>query len=267
MSNNSQITASFSESGPHYVSRFPQLPVPLATSSMYTGATAATGGGSQTTASLYICPLIVPYPIAFDEIEIYVSHGSVGTSNSAWSHSLGHMLGIYTLDTAGGTTALRSVSTFEMHMRLSASSNTAVTGLVYWGTNSTATNATTGFTGNSTAAITGLKNIKFIDQAQTLQAGAYWLAHAYTQRTSGNNQWASPNTALYLSFSQTTGGQYLGITTGGTPSPYRYMGIVSTTSNGTTTGYNIMPASINTSAITGTGGSSQMRWLVPNIYK
>jgi len=178
------------------------------------------------------------------------------------------MLGLYTLDTAGGTTALRSVSTFQMQMQFSASSNTAITGLVYWGTNSTRADATTGFTGNSTFLITGMKNIKFNDEARTLAAGAYWLAHAFTQRTSNVNMWnGPPNSALYLSLSQTTGAPYLGITTGATPSPYRYMGIVSTTSNNTTTGFNIMPASINSTAITGTGGTSQIRWLVPNFYK
>ena len=264
--NGASATLTFDVSN-YSLRRYPESPVPLATSSMYTGAYGNTGGNSQTTASFYICPLILPHPIAFDEIEIYVSNGSVGASNSTWQHTIAHMLGIYTLDTAGGTTALRSVSTFQAMMQLTGSSNSAITGLVYWGTNSTATNATTGFTGNSTAVITGMKNIKFYDQPATLPAGQYWLAHGFTQRTSNVNMFSQANTALYMSYSQTTGAPYLGQVTTATPSPYRYMGLFTfqgTTNAGTAP---MVPVSIDTTAITGTGGSSQMRWLAPNIYK
>jgi L-lactate permease len=114
---------------------------------------------------------------------------------------------------------------------------------------------------------TGIKNIKLTDNAShTLSAGEYFLAHAYSMRSSNANILASFGTGMYVTGSQTTGGVYFGSVTTNTAPPYRWMGIVSTTSNGTTTGYNIMPQTIHTSAITGTGGSSQWRWLAPHLY-
>lgn len=259
--NGSTVTASCN--GDYTLQRYPPFPQPLASSSMNSGTTGATGGSFQTTAHIYLAPFILHNPIQFQEIELYASHGSVGTANSTWQQTIAHMLGLYSLN---ADTALSLISTFQVQMVLTASSNTAITGLVYWGTNSTEPTATTGFTGNSTGAITGLKNLKLYDANASFPAGQYWWGHAFTMRTSNTNMWASPNTGMYLTLSQTTGGSYLGITTGGIKPPYRHLGSVSTTSNGTTTGYNIMPASINTTAITNTGGSSQWRWIVPNIY-
>jgi hypothetical protein len=248
------------------VSQWPDFPPSLASSSCYTGGTAATGGSSQTTnASIYINPLILPVAVGFHELEIYASHG--GFPAGTGSASVAHMIGIYTLE--GGTRLNLSTSAI-WQCNISQNSATAFSAAFWYGTNSTAAgvgSSTSWASSNASVIFAGIKNVKLLDNgSRTLSAGDYYLAHIHTQRSSNLHVASAWATIMCLSESQTTGGVYFGSATTNTAPPYRWMGIASTTSNGTTTGYNIMPQTIHTSAITGTGGASQWRWNIPHFY-
>ena len=256
MSGSNQITASF---GGLTLSSYPLVPWDAASSSCYTGATAATGGSSQTTASIYLSPLGLDYNLVYNEVEMLMS--GVTTAGTG-SISAGHMFGIYTYNSAAGALSLLTSGAFNI--QVSQNSATAHSQLFYVGPSSTT--QSTGQSGNISISIIGLKNFNMLVATQTLTQGHYIIAHAYTHRTSGSSVMAF-NSIYCYSGSQTTGGVYFGAATGATQPPVeKYIGIVSTTSNGTTTGYQMIPGSIATSNITNTGGSSQWRFLAPTIY-
>ena len=132
---------------------------------------------------------------------------------------------------------------------------------MWWGTNSTSNSS--GWTGNSSASITGIREILLNTVQSSFSAGMYYVVHGFTQRTSGASV-GGINSAFYLSQSQTTGGARLGANTTANPIG-ALLGSFSVSSNGTSTGYNVLPASIHTSNITVTGGSSQQRIFVPRF--
>jgi len=237
---------------------WPPQPLPLASSSMNSGTSGATGGSFQTTASLYVSPMQIWAPLTFGEVELVVSHGALSAGTG--SGSILHAVGLYTLN---GGTALSLVSSFEFNALVSVSSATAVSAHFYWGTNSTSNSTSIG--GNVSASLTGVRQVKLYDSTGALTPGDYWIAHAYTARSSSVNVLTSFATGMFLSQSQTNLVlNYFGNNT--TAPTQRHIGQVSTTQNNANSLVFQMPTSINTTAITNTGGTSQHRYNVPRLY-
>ena len=238
------------------ISKWPEIPLPIATSSMNSGTSAATAAGStQTTANFYVAPFEFDDNVTFNQIR---GAASYNTAAGTGSISAAHYLGLYSLN---GGTALSLISSAIFNVVMSQNSVTAQTASWWWGTNSTSNSSS--LNGNVSASFTGLRPFFFSTGANSISPGEYWLAHGYTHRTSGASIGgfgtgafiAQPGTTT--ANLQSTFGSNVGVT------PYRFIGSFSTTSNATTTNLLVVPASIHTSVITGTGGTSQ--WLMPNI--
>lgn len=233
---------------------WPEFPQPLATSSMVSGTTGATGGSTQTTVNGYLAPFVVDDEVHFNRVVAYISGGTaVGTG----SWTAGHAFGIYTLN-AG--TAFSLVSSVVWNGYFSQNSVTAISMHLYWGTNSAANSSS--FGGNSSTGYTGNRQILLSSGAATLTKGVYYLVHIFSHRTS-NASIGGVNSAMFISHSQSTGAESFG---GGNfrPAWVNHIGSFSTTSNATSDRHPCLPGSIHTSALTQTGGSSQIRW--PIIY-
>lgn len=238
---------------------FPESPTAISSSTLVSG----TSGAGSTSVSMYINPLYVNRDIQAQEIEMLFSNGALSAGTG--SCTIGYHLGIYTLDTAGGTTALRSVSTFSAAAYISQNSATAQTVFTYWGSTSNANSTQT--SGNISAAYmtAGLRDIKLYDASFTLPASTYYLAHCITMRSSSVNIGASLVTGMYAA--GLTNRAYLGQSTIGPALADRYFGQASsqiTGAAGNTLSMS-MPASINTSAIT-MSVSGAARWPVIRMY-
>ena len=254
--NGSVITASVNAGGAGpTMSMYPALPHAWATSSMYTGASTTVGGGSSSTLSFYMAPLVLGAAVTFNDVGAIIQPGATVAGSGSGTHR--HVLGIYTLN--GGT--LSRLTNFGWNALHSQSSVTAQT-LSWWagdfaGSTAASTNR---ISGNVSASITGLKDIRLnaSSSASSLSAGQYYLAHAYNLRSSSSALF-NMGTAWRHSVSQFTGGiQAFGSTTG--PLYDRFNGIVSTvTTSPTQFGWDA-PASIHTSAISVTGGTSRNQW-------
>lgn len=236
------------------VSFFPEpYPQPLATSSMVSGTT----GASSTTFNYYLAPMVVYHDIHYNNALIYASGGTAAGTGS-WSGA--HIFGLYTLN---GGTAFSLLTSWIFNAALSQNSVSAQSVRVYWGTNSTSNSTSWG--GNSSASFTGWREALLFTGTSTLTNGVYYAVHGFTHRTSGASV-GGMNSAAFVSYSQTTGGAKFGTNT---TIPYvtRFIGSFSTTTTGTTTGPTAhgMPGSINTSALTFTGGSSQYRWPIVHL--
>lgn len=226
---------------------YPFPPLPQATSSMNSGTT----GASSTTQHYYLGPFVVQNDVHYNRA---LHHFSGATAAGTGSWSAAYMFGLYTLN---GGTAFSLSQSWIFNVLLSQNSVTAQSVYVYWGTNSTSNSTSWG--GNSSASFTAIKEMLLATGASTLTKGIYYLAVGYTHRTSGASV-GGLNSCMFVSVSQTTGGVRFGTNT---VAPYlgRYIGSFSTTTTGTTTGptVHVMPASVNTSVLTSTGGSSQFR--------
>jgi hypothetical protein len=240
----------FSAPAERKISFWPAFPMDLATSSMVSGTTAATGGSTQTTVHGYLAPLIIDDDVHFNRVVATVSGGTAAGTGS-WT--AGHMFGLYTLN---ASTAFSLLSSFVWNAFFSQNSVSAISMHFYWGTNSAANSAS--FGGNSSASYTGNKQILISSGANTLTNGSYYLVHAFTHRTS-NASVGGINSAQFISASQTTGGSSFGSTVN-VGNWLNHMGSFSTTSNANTERVVVLPGSIHTSALTYTGGSSQIRW-------
>jgi hypothetical protein len=215
----------------------------IATQTVNSGTTAATGGAFQTTCSIYLVPMPVAYDLSYRSIEMirnYTSRGGTATI------SKGYLLGIYSMN--GGTLSL--VSSYVHNHIFSQNSITAQSHYWYWGTNSTSNSSS--LDGNVFGSFSGIRRVLLYDAEASLAASQYWQGVVHTWRSSGDIDRAADE-MMIISASQTTLGNYIG------ESDYRqllpYMGVASTTSNGTTTGLLVMPASIHTSAISGASTS------------
>jgi hypothetical protein len=230
------------------VSQFPQSAPPMATSSNYSGATTTTAGGSRTTVSLYVSPLVVQNVVSFNRVFQLLSHATVAGTGSI---TYGNAYGLYTLN---GGTALSLVSSFGFGFRLSQNSVTARSHYWYWGTNSTSNSSSVG--GNISASVARLNMVLYSTGANSLQTGNYWIVYGQTQSSAGAAVGSFSN--MNVSFSQSTMGSMFGTNVSSRP---LLMGIVSTTTTNTVANNvsHILPSSIATTAITGTGGSSQNR--------
>ncbi|MBI5077807.1 MAG: hypothetical protein HZB11_00330 [Candidatus Yonathbacteria bacterium] len=236
------------------VSHWPPFPVGLAASTNNSGTTAA---GTNVTASFHVAPLQLGQAVAFTRINMVGLN--ITTIAGTGSASVAHMLGIYTLN---GGTALSLSTSYMFRQEISQSSVTAETHRWYWGTNSTANSSSTA--GNVASAVAGIRILPLFVSAggNTFSAGQYWVAYAQTNVTGGSNV-VSANSLMYISQSQSSLGGQIGSAV--TLPPFPLIGqFSSTTVLGNYTSP-FMPSSINTTAITNTGGSSQWKWPYVNF--
>jgi hypothetical protein len=224
---------------------------------IFTGSSGATGGSTQWTASGGVWSVPFPYQLELSRVDGFLS--AQATSAGTGSATVGLMFGIYSLN---GGTALSRLSSFQFVMEMSQSSLTARTHRWYWGTNSNANS--TQISGNVSASFTGLRGVLLNHSALTLSASNYYFGHMATMRSSSANVFGIGSLG-YASGSQTTGASYLGEST--ITAPFGFGGIFSTTTNTNVITGLQMPASIHTSAVTGSGGSSQWRLLYTPMYR
>lgn len=230
------------------VSIYPDFPPAMASSSAYSGATTTTAGGSLTSYSLYISPLLVNNAVTFNTAGFLMTHATVAGTGSLTN---AQMFGLYTLN-AG--TALSLVSTFHFEQRISQNSVTARSHYWFWGTNSTSNSSSVA--GNISASVARQNLCVLHSSASSLATGNYWLGYMQTMST-GNVAIGSFSIYHFTASVQTLASLY-GTTVSVDAS--RFCGIVSSTVSSAAAHVNIMPASINTSAVTATGGSSQNRF-------
>lgn len=231
----------------------PGMPT-VGSSTIYSGASGATGGSTQVTASLYVSPMPLLSPVAFNAINIAHTNSSAAGTGSV---SQGRMLGIYTMN---GGTALSLVSSFQNVLLASQNSSTAQSYYIYWGTNSTSNSTSSAGNAILTNCV-GWRDFILYGSANSIPAGQYWVAEGITQRSSNANVFGISGHAV---LAESSTNQQLGFQFGGTASapPYPYMGIVSTTLNASTTGVPMMPASIPTASISGVNTS---QWQSPYV--
>lgn len=219
-----------------------------------TGASGATGGSTQVTASFYVAPMNLPYNLSFNRIAVaYTNSTAAGTG----SVSQGHMVGIYTMN-AG--TALSLVSSFINYLLVSQNSSTDQSYYFYWGTNSTS-NSSSSAGNNIITNCNGWRDFVVYNAAGALPASQYWVAEGMTKRSSNANVFGVVGHGV-VSELQTT--QLIGFQLGGTASspPVPFMGVVSTTTNISTTGVPMMPVSIGTAAIS---NANTTQWQIPYV--
>jgi len=242
------------------LSYFPYDPPVHATSSCNSGTTGATGGSSQTTASLFVAPLRLENAHEWTNIGALISYGTAAGTGSV---SAAHMMGIYTR--TGNSISL--LSSFVHQIFYSQNNVTAVSAHMFWGTASS-TNSTA-FNGNSSASMTGARLALFgTSNPGSFSSGDYFVVHGYTHRTSGASVGA-PNSAAYVNRQSLSVIQPMGQAAGaGFTNAWRdYMGALSVTSNGTTTGYVVLPDTIATTDFSGQTASASARWFQPMLFR
>lgn len=254
MSGSSRITASA-----WAVSEYPFGSVyALIASSLFAGSTATTAGGSQTTISMYLAPMVVPVNIVYDRIVGIVSGQ---TPAGTGSNTQAHMLGVYTVN---GGTALSLLSTFAFGMFFTQSSSTAVSGHYFWGSQSSTHSSAT--TGNATLFQSD-RRISFIDDpngsgTQTITMGHYVVAYCYTKKISSTDVVQINSHYCYTGSNQTKMAvPALGVAPAsvGSPPPVQFIGIASSAVSSTAADvFNLFPSSINVNGdITGAAATQQ----------
>jgi hypothetical protein len=222
----------------------------ISSAPLYAGTSGSTGGSTQFTVSGRVWSEAIPFDIHYKDLDMAATMSA--TASGTGSASIYHAFGIYTLN---GNTVLSRVSSFYHGQHMSQNSITARTHYAWWGSNSAAN--TTTANGNISASWSGFRRFDLHDSDATLSAGNYFFAHFMYQRSSAANVFSQAGIA-HRTASQTSGFSYFGTNTFVQPFGTRGLGIFSTTTNTNTIQLGIqMPASIATSAITGTGGSSQ----------
>ena len=241
--------------------RFPILPLwpNVGFLSQISGTTGATGGSSQTTASYRMAPLDVQNPVDINDVEFVASFNTVaGTGGGRQAH----MFGLYTIDPSMSRFSL--FTSWAWNWSLTQNSITAQSHSFWWGTNSTLAANSYGLT-NSSVSCTGLKRMDLYDGATVIPPDNYFLVYCNTASSNASNVVSGVSLGIYSnSGANTTIGGYMGKATNSTAPVVDGFGVFSSTSNGTSAHYYILPASIHTSAITNTGGSSQQ--IQPYFY-
>lgn len=227
-------------------SQYPPMAQPMATLSAYSGATTTTAGGSVTSYSMYISPMVVEHPVTFNSVVFLMSHATVAGTGSGTN---AHMFGLYTNN--AGTLSL--VSSWHFEHRISQNSVSARTIYWFWGTNSTSNNSNT--SGNVSASIAKMNCCLLHTGASSLNSGNYWLG--YMQTMSQNAASIGSFSAMHVSQSQSTFGSMFG--TNVSSMIDGFFGIYSRSTTGGVAHVNILPVSIHNTAVTKTGGSSQNR--------
>jgi hypothetical protein len=221
---------------------------------MYTGASTTVGGGSSSTLSWYVAPLIVDNGVTFNDVKAIISVAATAAGTGSGTHR--HVVGIYSRN-ASTLSLVTSFAWNAVHSQNSVSAQS----LTWWpGAFSASTTNSQAISGNVSATITGLHEIRMnaTASATSLAPGHYFIAHAYNFRSSSVNLFAMGSAWRY-SVSQFTGAMGFSNTTGpiqGSP----WNGIASTVSTTPTQFEFVAPASIHSSAITATGGTSLNQW-------
>jgi hypothetical protein len=223
---------------------YPTIPLPLAVSTNNSGTTAA---GTNITQSFHVSPLVLEHAVVFTRVNILVSNVTIAGTGSG---SVNRNVGIYTLNSG---TALSLLSSFFFRHDVSQSSVTAQSHRFYWGTNSTSNSSSSG--GNISANYAGVRAIPVYTGSTSLSAGKYYLVYGQLNQTAGSNIMTGYGN-MYVSFSQTTAGQ---LGSAASISPFPLLGQFSSTSTFGNLTSPFMPASIHTSVITNTGGTSQWK--------
>jgi hypothetical protein len=241
------------------VSMYP-YPMPyMGTVTVNVGTTTTVAGGSQTTASYRVWPIVLPEPVTFNDVDLMISANTVNGTGGARG---AYMFGLYTVN---ASSRLDSVSTFAFGWSLTQNSVTAQSHTFWRGINPAA--SSTGLT-NSSVSITGAKRVDLYDGGASLSAGLYYGVLAHT--VSSNAAAVISMNNVYVLTGHTTGistvGGYLGQNTTATAPLYGWVGIFSSTSSTNSAHVNVLPATIHTSAITNTGGSSQQHYPVVAFY-
>ena len=234
--------------------------MPLATSSFVSGTSGGTGGSTQFTVSAYASPVYFDNPLNYGEVEMLVSgQATVAGTGSA---SNGWMVGIYS--SSGSTLSL--ITSHQFVHNMSQSSVTAQTHSWFWGTNSAANSSSAG--GNISASYTDLRNINLYEGAVlTIPEGTFYQVVVHTARTSSSNL-GGYSSAMCQSWSQSTAASYFGVASYSAPlGEELFHGVFSTTLNASNSHVFSLPSSIHHTAITKTGGSSQVRLPFVRYYQ
>jgi hypothetical protein len=234
--------------------QWPWPPYPLAASTVNSGTTGSTGGSFQTTCSYHMAPYPILHDVQVGDIEFEISYQTVAGTGS---HTAGWQFGLYSRNVATFTL----ISNFQWSYAMSQNSISAQTHRWGWGTNSTSNSG--GLT-NSSVSLTGLKRIDIYESNTRIPEGEYYLAVCHTGRSSGALV-CNISSGMFVSFSQTTGG-YFGSNTTQTAPYVPYQGVFSSTHNSANSAFtnNLMPASIHSSVLTNTGGTTQHK--IPHFY-
>ncbi len=252
--NQGTITASVNAAGGgQTISHWPPVPTGLASNTNNTGTSGATGGSTQFSAVFRVAPMIVEDAVTYNRANLWVSNVTVAGTGTA---SVNRYVGIYTLN---GGTALSLLSSYMFRHEMTQNSVTAVSHRFYWGTNSTSNSSSSG--GNISANYAGVRALPILTGANSFSAGQYWIVYGQNNITGGSNVVSGYNN-MFLNESQTTAGQ---LGSAATISPFRFLGVFSSTTNTNVVTAVFMPSSINTTAITNTGGTSQHLWPYINL--
>jgi hypothetical protein len=195
---------------------------------------------------MYVSPYVVNEHVTFNQVQAQISFGTVAGTGSFTN---GQMWGLYSQNGA----SLSLASSYMFNAVVSQNSVTAQSQRYYWGTNSTSNSYSTG--GNVSASLNGLKVAVIHTGGSSISPGQYYLVHAQSMSTGGAAIGSFSN--MCYSISQSTAASIIGSNV--SSAQYPYMGIASTTVTNAASGKFVLPNFIETSAITGTGGSSQNR--------
>ena len=248
MSNSSVVTASVL--APYTASRWPLMPLPLAASAHINGTTTTTAGGSRTGITLHVAPFYVHEYVSFDNVKAQISFGS---SAGTWSQTGGIMWGLYT-DNAG---TLSRMSTWMFGHVLSQSSATNYTQNWWWGTNSTSNSSQT--SGNVSASFNKIANMLLHTGGSSITPGNYYIVCGASISSTGGSAGFS---FYHVSQSLSTGGSMWGTNVSSVND--KFFGIHTLTVSSNAAHIMCLPDLISSNSISGTGGTSQLRY--PVIY-
>lgn len=235
--NGSTITASVNGAGGG--ATISQWPIQFSTSaqSRNSGTSGATGGSTQYTASLMAHPIIIPHALTFNNVAAVMSGQ---TSAGTGSATIGYFYGVYSLN---ASTALSRIMSMQFVAVISQNSITARTASWWWGTNSTSNSSSVN--GNVSANFTAARRLLLSTGDSSLSGGQYWIVGGHTAQTVGIGQASSSLAGDQWILQPSVSGFGNAINVGSV----QLYGTFTTTTNTNSTGFPILPLSINTSAI------------------
>ena len=250
--NNQTLTASTSGGAGGVLATVSMYPFPgwfgINTVTVISGSTSSSGGSTQTTGTMTIAPIILPAHVSYNEVNGVMNPIPVGGTGSA---TLGHAYGIYSA--TGATLSLLTSYIFNEMISQNGIANRSQ--YYYWGTNSTSNSSST--SGDNSSLFSGTRVFKLSTGGGSILAAGYFLGEMITKSISSTDIYN--HNAVIITGSQTAIQSFIG-QTGTTASGHLfYHGLVSTASNGPSTGANLMPATFNVSLISATAGTSQWR--------
>lgn len=185
------------------VGHWPFEPRPIAMSTIPLGtSTTVAGPSTRYTVSMTWMPLALPCAVTFKEVRMPIAFSTVAGTGSV---SMGLNVGLYSLT---GNTFSR-VSSWMWQANVSQNSVSAQTWS--WWSGSTTGVSQSSLAGNVSASFTRVNDILLAAKTNvsTLTAGQYWLAAAYTRKSSNAAVWGSVSLGHY-SVSQFTAAPIMG---------------------------------------------------------